>query len=300
MAFLFKNEESSFLPSTELRGLLETNSSKEMTRAEHCRLNLQQWLQQPYAQHNHKVTPKGISSSPSKHLLEDCGWWRTSTSQAIAGPRGSAPRVGSLLPKFSIRTNGERKLARREANLSLSLEPLIFSAGTFRGQSISFSWLCRHPGARSLNSDVWSKGRRIPPSLPWMRAAFILRRAINARMCLSHPRNPPQPPLKFFSLEPPELSAAPPSPPTLSTMRIFYHPGRRCPHRLLHQDEPPAASAERQGTMVGLGVLFVRSVFFRDASYRTVSSIYVQRLPEASEQGSRSRLSLIHNFEAHY
>lgn len=127
--------------------------------------------------------------------------------------RSWSPRLGMeggirLTQIRCQRTSRKHRLAKREANLCLGLVPMIFKTGTFRGQSISSSWLRRHPGARSLNVDVWSKERRIPPSLPWMQAVFILRKAIDAKMCLSHPHNPLRPPLKFFPSRLPKVLAA--------------------------------------------------------------------------------------------
>lgn len=163
----------------------------------------------------------------------------------------------------------------REANLSLSSAHTIFRIGTFRGQSISFSWLCRHPGARSLKLDVWGKGKWIPPSLPWMQAAFILRKAINARMCLSHSHNPPWPPLKFFSSGPPLLLQTSRSLPVLPTMTHCYHPLHCCDHCLLYQDKPPTADSKCQGKTKLVTSFGFKYFTWGYVSYKTVSTIYL-------------------------
>jgi len=75
-----------------------------------------------------------------------------------------------------------------------------------------------------------------------MQAAFILRKAINARMCLSHPLNLPWPPLKFSS-RPPALLQTSPSLPVLPTTRRYYYTVHCHDHHLLFQDRPPAAGA---------------------------------------------------------
>lgn len=157
------------------------------------------------------------------------------------------------------RTSCKHRLAKRKANLCLSLVPMIFKTGTFRGQSISSSWLCRHPGARSLNVDVWSKGRRIPPSQLWMQAVFILRKAIDARMCLSHPCNVLRPLLKFFPLRLPKVLADL-QPAHTSHLKDLLLPDAHSP---LYQHKPPAARAEHQEVMVGFVLLFQKYFYVR-------------------------------------
>lgn len=171
------------------------------------------------------------------------------------------------------------------ANPSLILAPTIFKTGTFRTQPISLSWLCRHPGAKSLNLDVWSKGRRIPPSLPWMQAAFILRRVINARMCLSHPHHPPRPPLKFFQ--------------TSSVATDFPQPAWASYHEMLllpcalpwPLPALPGQTTCSECWMPENIYIYIFKVFsFEICQLQNGKHHLSQCLPEASEQGSRSRL----------
>lgn len=77
----------------------------------------------------------------------------------------------------------------------------------------------------------------------------------------------------------------------------YYYSVHRHEYLLLYQDKLPAAAAEGQKKIFFSLVL---SIYLRSVSYKTVSIIYAQCLLEASDQGSRSRPSLIHNFEAHY
>lgn len=190
------------------------------------------------------------------------------------------------------RTSCKHRLAKREANLCLSLVPMIFKTGTFRGQSISSSWLCRHPGARSLNVDVWSKGRRIPPSQLWMQAVFILRKVIDARMCLSHPCNPLRPPLKFFPSRLPKVLADPYLP-TLPTWKIYY-----CPQPTL----PAQASCSQGQTPGGDGgfCFAFQKYFYVRCQLQNRKKHLCSTVTWGIRTRKQEQLSLIHNFEAHY
>lgn len=116
-------------------------------------------------------------------------------------------------------------------------------------------------------------------------------------MCLSHPHHLPWTPLKFFSSGPSASLQTSPSLPALQdiiititlciVMTIFCFTRTNYLQLLLKA---------RKKIFFSL----VLSIYLRSVSYKTVSIIYAQCLLEASDQGSRSRPSLIHNFEAHY